>query len=133
MVYTSVIIVLPLGTLVAQRIADPAAFNSELSGSARISNKTHDRFQNYSDNKKALLIPTSSQSSNASVMSSGRRPSSNALCGKAGVTSMVSSGGPLSSVDIELARIDADIEARQVRVYHEFQRSEEVLKKSRQL
>ncbi|KAF3760965.1 hypothetical protein M406DRAFT_26133, partial [Cryphonectria parasitica EP155] len=35
LLYTSVLVVMPLGTLVAQRIADPAAFNSEVSGSTQ--------------------------------------------------------------------------------------------------
>lgn len=127
MLYTSVIIVLPLGTLVAQRIADPAAFNSELSGSARIGNNTRDRFENYASNKGALLNPTWSQSDKDSAILSGRRGSGNALSRKAGVTAFVTSRGPMSSADVELARIDADIEAGKVRVDRAIQRSEEVL------
>lgn len=127
MVYTSVIVVLPLGTLVAQRIADPSAFNSELSANARIENKMDDRFDNFTANKNALLNPTWSQSSKDSGVFSGRRGSNKALSGRTGVTATVSSGGPMTSADIELARVDADIEAGHVRVDREIQQSEQVL------
>lgn len=116
MVYTSVIIGLPLGTLVAQRIAEPAAFNSDLSGSARISNSTRDRFQNYAANKSGLLKPTWSESDK----------SSSPFSRQTGVTSMVTSRGAMTPADIELARIDADIEGGKVRVDHEIKRLEEV-------
>lgn len=129
MVYTSVIVVLPLGTLVAQRIADPGAFNSEHSASARISNKTgNDRFDNFTANKNALLNPTWSQSSKDSgVFSSRRGSSTKTLSGRTGVMATVSSGGPMTSTDMELARIDADIEAGHVRVDREIQQSEQTL------
>lgn len=129
MLYTSVIIILPLGTLVAQRIADPAAFNSELSGSTRISNNVRDRFENFASNsnKSALLKPSWSQSDKDSASFSGRRGSNNALYGRTGVTSVVTSTGSMTPADIELARIDADVETGKVRVEHEIQRSEEVL------
>lgn len=128
MVYTSVLVVLPLGCLVAQRIADPAAFNSEHGASARMSHNPNDRFETFdsSNNKKGLLSPAWSQSDKDSAVFPGRRGSSNALSGKTGVTSIVTSGtgykgaaGHMSMADIELARIDADLEVGQVRVDRE--------------
>ncbi|KAJ1299708.1 hypothetical protein OPQ81_005034 [Rhizoctonia solani] len=118
LLYTSVLVVMPLGTLVAQRIADPAAFNSEVSGTAR----------------NTLLDPAWSQSSHdSSFFPGGQRRGSNAVHRKTGVTATVSSmghltsGGPSGSTDIELARIDANFEAGRVRIDHAIQRSEEVL------
>lgn len=57
MVYTSVVVILPLGSLVAQRIADPTAFSivstSNDGGSAmRSSGSSRSRFSSF---KKALL------------------------------------------------------------------------------
>lgn len=148
MVYTSVIIVMPLGTLVAQRIADPAAFsNGELShGTTRVGNRLHDRFGRFAAAESGtksnhLLNPTWSESDKESTVFSGRRGSSNVIRGKSsGVTSIVSTGipsakssyqtkmgEPMSAVDIELARIDADLEAGVVRVDREIQQDEEVL------
>lgn len=130
MVYTSVLVVLPLGCLVAQRIADPGAFNSELSASTRVGQTPNDRFEAYTasnnSNKKSLLDPSWSQSDKGSTSFAGRRGSSNALSGKTGVTSTITGGtnyksmiGHMSAVDMELARIDADVEVGQVRVEHE--------------
>lgn len=125
LVYTSVVIVLPLGCLVAQRIADPAAFNSESSASARVNQNPHDRFEAYSSNKNALLNPTWSQSDKGSAVFLGRRGSSNALTAKNGVTATVTSGtqlntvGHMSAEEIELANIDAEMGMRHVRVDHE--------------
>lgn len=127
LVYTSVVIVLPLGCLVAQRIADPAAFNSESSASARVNQNPHDRFEAYSSNKNALLNPTWSQSDKDSAVFPGRRGSNNALTAKNGVTATVTSGthlniigiGQMSAEEIELARIDAEMGMGQVRVDHE--------------
>lgn len=127
MVYTSVAIVLPLGCLVAQRIADPSAFNSEQSASARVSQNPNGRFEAYTSNKNALLNPTWSQSDKDSAVFPGRRGSSNALTAKNGVTATITSGAHvrtmagrhMSSAEIELAAIDADIEAGQVRIDHE--------------
>lgn len=127
MVYTSVLIVLPLGCLVAQRIADPAAFNSESSASARMNQNPNDRFEAYTSNKNALLNPTWSQSDKDSTVFPGRRGSSNALTAKNGVTSTITGGACVknmagehrSSTEIELAMIDADIGAGHVRVDHE--------------
>ncbi|KUI56701.1 hypothetical protein VP1G_03984 [Cytospora mali] len=132
MLYTAVIIVLPLGTLVAQRIADPGAFNSELSaGSTRPSN-VPDRYDTIASGKKPLL-PTWSQSDNNSTVFSGRSGNKSGL-GKTGITSTISSvrhynevGEPMGSVDLELARIDGDLELGRVRVDREIKRSEEVL------
>ncbi|KAJ4396218.1 pheromone alpha factor receptor [Gnomoniopsis smithogilvyi] len=127
MVYTSVLIVLPLGCLVAQRIADPAAFNSESSVSARVNQNPNDRFGAYASNKNGLLAPSWSQSDKDSAVFPGRRGSSNAITAKNGITATITSGthlnsrsiGRLSPSDVELARIDADFEAGQVRVDHE--------------
>lgn len=142
MVYTSVIIVLPLGTLVAQRIADPAAFsNGELSnGNTRMGNHIDDRFGKFTatNGTKAnhlLSSPNWSQSDKDS--------SHGMYGGKHGVTATVTvgtpnaknsnamyhakTGQPMSAVDIELARIDADLEAGVVRVDREIQQDEEVL------
>lgn len=132
MLYTSVIVTLPLGTLVGQRIADPAAFQSDFSTpTTRISNKARDRFENYassSSNKGALLNGTWSQSDRDGAVYSGRRGSSNVFSGKTtGVTAYVTSRGPMTSTDIELARIDAEFEAGQVRIDREIQRLEEHL------
>lgn len=131
MLYTSIIITLPLGTLVGQRIADPAAFQSDFSSpTTRISNNARDRFENYasSSNKGTLLNGTWSQSDKDGLVYSGRRGSSNVFSGKTtGVTAFITSGGPMSSTDIELARIDAEFEAGQVRIDREIQRLEEVL------
>lgn len=127
LVYTSIVIVLPLGCLVAQRIADPSAFNSEASGSARVNQTPHDRFEAYSSNKNALLNPTWSQSDRDSALLPGGCGSSNALTVKNGITSTITSGshlnnadvGHMSSEEIELARIDAEMGMGQVRVDHE--------------
>lgn len=127
MVYTSVLIVLPLGCLVAQRIADPAAFQSELSASARVNQHPNDKFGVYASHKNGLLNPIWSQSDKDSAVFPGRHGSSNALTAKNGVTAIITSGNHLDNVamgrvspeDIELARIDADIEAGKVRVDHE--------------
>ena len=133
LLYTAVITVLPLGTLVAQRIADPGAFNSELSaGSTQLDNNAAGRYASASGKKP--LLPTWSQSDNNSTVFSGRSGSKSGTAGKTGVTSTISSmrrgngsGEPLSSVDLELARIDGDIEMGRVRVNREIVRSEEVL------
>lgn len=141
MVYTSVIIVLPLGSLVAQRIADPAAFsNGELSnGTTRVGNHANDRFGKFTAaaggacHSKHLLIHNKTNSPDWSQSDK-----------KSGVTSIVTAGTkganttyhhsnkaggqePMSAVDIELARIDADLEAGVVRVEREIQQDEEVL------
>ncbi|KAK7746460.1 pheromone alpha factor receptor [Cytospora paraplurivora] len=129
MLYTAVIIVLPLGTLVAQRIADPGAFNSDLSaGSTRIG-LAPDR---YASGKKPLL-PSWSQSNNSSAVFPGGSSSRGAV-GKTGIISTVSSmrhhnegGEPMGPMDLELARIDGDIEMGKVRVNRDIQRSEEVI------
>lgn len=134
MLYTAVIIVLPLGTLVAQRIADPGAFNSELSaGSTRIGNAP-DRFASSAASGKKPLLPSWSQSDNSSTVFSGSSGSKGRAPAKTGVTSTISSmrhynenGEPMGSVDLELARIDGDIEMGRVRVDRQIQRSEEVL------
>lgn len=174
MVYTSVIIVLPLGTLVAQRIADPAAFsNGELSnGTTRVGHHVHDQFGNFTatggSHSKHLLVhkknhsssPNWSQSDQESAVVFGgaaaaaRRGSSghggNSIGGAGlGVTSVMTTGTPatparakfghpmtttyhrsnktgepMSALDIELARIDADLEAGVVRVGREIQQDD---------
>ncbi|KAG8168937.1 hypothetical protein KVR01_001686 [Diaporthe batatas] len=98
LVYTSLIIVLPLGTLIAQRLADPGAFNSHGGGRTGV---TRTGNMDYTGNE-----------------------------GKTGVTSTVSSerfpkGADV--VDMELARIDGDLETGRVRVNRELQQSEEML------
>lgn len=140
MVYTSVIIVLPLGTLVAQRIADPAAFsNGELShGTTRVGNNPNDRFGRFTatGGTKAnhlLNSPNWSQSDkDSAVLHGGGKPVVTSLvtAGMPGAKmSMYHSkaGEPMSAVDIELARIDAGLEAGVVRVDREIQQNEEVL------
>lgn len=146
MVYTSVIIVLPLGSLVAQQIADPAAFsNGELSnGTTRVGNHANDRFGKFTtagggggggSHSKHLLIhnknnmgPDWSQSDKesgvTSIVTAGTKGANNTTyhhSNKAGGQE------PMSAVDIELARIDADLEAGVVRVEREIQQDEEVL------
>lgn len=132
MLYTAVIIVLPLGTLVAQRIADPGAFNSELNAST-IPGNAPDRYNTLGASGKKPLLPTWSQSDNNSTVFSGRSGSKGGV-GNPGITSTISSmrhynenGEPMGSVDLELARIDGDVEMGRVRVDREIQRSEEVL------
>ncbi|ROV95702.1 hypothetical protein VMCG_07582 [Cytospora schulzeri] len=134
MLYTAVIIVLPLGTLVAQRIADPGAFNSELSGGSTIPGNTPDRYNTLGASGKKPLLPTWSQSDNTSTVFSGRSSGSKGGVCKTGITSTISSmrhynenSEPMGSVDLELARIDGDLEMGKVRVDREIQRSEEVL------
>lgn len=133
MLYTAVIIVLPLGTLVAQRIADPGAFNSELTAESTIPGNTPDRYNTLGASGKKPLLPTWSQSDNNSTVFSGRSGSKSGVS-NTGITSTISSmrhcnenGEPMGSVDLELARIDGDIEMGRVRVDREIRRSEEVL------
>lgn len=132
MLYTAVIVVLPLGTLVAQRIADPGAFNSDLSaGSTRIG-AAPDR---YASGKKPLLPSWSRSDTSSAVFPGGSGSSSSrGAAGKTGVVSTVSSvrhhngsGEPMGPMDLELARIDRDVEMGRVRIDREIQRSEEVL------
>ena len=131
LVYTSVIIILPLGTLVAQRLADPGAFNSENSRRSTSGNAA-DRYGASSSGRKPLL-PAWSQCDNTATVYSGPRGSKIGL-GKTGVVSTVSSdrfaktgSDAMDTVDMELARIDGDLEIGRVRVNREFQQSEEVL------
>lgn len=135
LLYTSVLIVLPLGTLVAQRIADPAAFNSEISATARVSGMPRDRFEDFTTKKTNMSHATWSQSSHESGHAfRGRQNSRNALNGAMGVTATVSSmgyynkmvGGAFGPDDIELAEMGPDIESGCVRVEHEVQQSEEM-------
>ncbi|KAJ0120190.1 pheromone receptor 2 [Diaporthe amygdali] len=133
LVYTSVIIVLPLGTLVAQRVADPGAFNSEASrGGTKRGGNASDRYDASVTGKKSLL-PSWRQSDNTCTVYSGHRGSKYGA-GKTGVTSTVTSdrfarrnSDAMREIDMELARIDDDLEKGRVRVNREFQRSEEVL------
>lgn len=131
LVYTSIIIILPLGTLVAQRLADPGAFNSEASRPNN-TGKAPDRYGASSSGRKPLLPPWS-QSENTAAVYSGPRGSKVGL-GKTGVISTVSSdrfakpgSNAMDPVDMELARMDDDLETGKVRVNREFQQSEEVL------
>ncbi|KAI3395389.1 hypothetical protein diail_1380 [Diaporthe ilicicola] len=132
LVYTSIIVVLPLGTLLAQRIADPGAFNSEESrrGSAKFVGNDPDRSGASASGEKPLLLPSWSQYDNNSTAYSGHRGSSSDP-GKIGVTSAISSERfakrDSDAIDVELARIDNDLEMGRVRVNREFQQSEEVL------
>lgn len=134
MLYTAVIIVLPLGTLVAQRIADPGAFNSELSAGSTLPGHTPDRYNTLGASGKKPLLPTWSQSDDDSTVFSGRSGGGKGGAGKTGVTSTVLStrhysenGGPMGLADLELARIDGDIEMGRVRVDREIKRSEEMV------
>lgn len=127
MVYTSVIIVLPLGTLVAQRIADPTVFgNSDLgNGSTPMGNQVDDRFGRFIMAKKhQLLNPSwgrSDKNTGSSLSSSCQSGSNNGLSGKSSEVSSTTSASignykaatvePLDMIDLELARIDADLEA----------------------
>lgn len=131
LVYTSIIIVLPLGTLVAQRVADPGAFNSEVSRASGNGNAPG-RYDASSSGKKPLL-PAWSQSDNTATVYSGHRGSKNGQ-GKTGVVSTISSdpyakrgSDAMGPVDMELAKIDGDLESGRVRVNRDFQQSEEVL------
>lgn len=132
LVYTSIIIILPLGTLVAQRIADPGAFNSEISRRASGNGDDPDRHGVSSSGKRPLL-PAWNQGDNATSVFSGQRGSK---CGqgKTGVVSTISSdpfakrgSDAMGAVDMELARIDGDLESGRVRVNRDFEQSEEVL------
>lgn len=133
LVYTSVIIVLPLGTLVAQRVADPGAFNSEASrGGTKRGGNASDRYDASVTGKKPLL-PSWRQSDNTCTVYSGHRGSKYGT-GKTGFTSTVTSdrfdrrnSDAMREIDMELGRIDGDLEKGRVRVNREFQRSEEVL------
>lgn len=130
LVYTSVIIVLPLGTLVAQRVADPGAFSSEVScGSTNSAGNAPDRYSASALAEKPLL-PCWSQCDNTTTIYSDHR-GGNSGAGKTGVTSAISSERfskrGSDAVDLELARIDCDLEMGRVRVNREFQRAEEVL------
>lgn len=122
LVYTSIIIVLPLGTLIAQRLADPGAFNSEAGPRTGVTRTGH----NYTSSGKKPLAPTWNGYGNTTTLRSAHRDKE----GKTGVTSTVSSErfpkGP-DAVDMELARIDADLETGRVRVNRELQQSEEML------
>lgn len=99
---------------------------SDLNVSPRISNNTRDRFENYASHKGGLIKPSWSQSDKSSTLFSGRRSSNHPLSGSTSVTVRVSSSGAMSPNDIELARIDADVEGGKVRVDREIQRLEEV-------
>lgn len=133
LVYTSIIIVLPLGTLVAQRLSDPGAFNSEDSRASRNGNgNAADRY-NVSSSGKRPLLPAWSQRDNTTTTYSGPRGSETGQ-GKTGVVSTISSdpyakrgSDAMGPVDMELARIDGDLEDGRVRVNRDFQQSEEVL------
>lgn len=131
LVYTSIIIVLPLGTLVAQRLADPGAFNSEVSR-ASASGNAPGRYDNSSSGKRPLLR-AGSQRDNTATVYSGLRDSKTGQ-GKTGVVSTISSdpyakrgSNTMGAVDMELAQIDGDLESGRVRVNRDFQQSEEVL------
>lgn len=127
LVYTSIIIVLPLGTLVAQRLSNPTAFASAASRTGGESKPTG-RFGGSTSGKRPLL-PGGTQRDNTAVYSGPR--ASRFGKPKTGVVSTVSSdrfGKPGSdAVDMELARIDGDLESGRVRVNRDFQQSEEML------
>lgn len=129
LVYTSIIIVLPLGTLVAQRLADPGAFNSE--GRTGTATSTVADPHDFSASGKKPLIPSWNRCGNNNTVYSGRR-GSKGVQGKTGVVSTISSERfpkrhGSDAVDMELARIDGDLEAGRVRVNRELQQSEEML------
>lgn len=128
LVYTSIIIVLPLGTLIAQRLADPGAFNSE--GRTGTDNSTAADPHDFSSSGKKPLIPSWNRCGNNTTVYSGRR-GSNGVQGKTGIVSKISSERfpkqGSDAVDMELARIDGDLEAGRVRVNRELQQSEEML------
>lgn len=108
--YTSVVIILPLGTLVAQRTANPAAFDSDrggLDGSTRItSDALASGGGNNNNNKKPLLRSWASDAYSPRKGSFGPRTevSSTGTSGRR----LTDEGLPMSSIDIELARIDGD-------------------------
>lgn len=134
LVYTSIIIVLPLGTLVAQRLADPGAFNSEESHASGNGNSNAPDRYNLSASGKRPLLRAWSQGDNTATTYSGLR-GSEAGQGKTGIVSTISSNpyakrgsDAMSPVDVELARIDGDLESgKVVRVNRDIQQSEEVL------
>lgn len=132
LVYTSIIIILPLGTLVAQRLADPGAFNSEVSRRASGNENDPDRYGASTSGKRPLL-PAWNQCGNTTTVYSGSRGSKSGQ-GKTGVVSTISSdpfakrgSEGISPVDMELARIDGDLESGRVRVNRDFEQSEEKL------
>lgn len=132
LVYTSMIIVLPLGTLIAQRLADPAAFNSEGRSNAGNSNVNAVDPHDFSSSGKKPLIPSWNRDGNITAMFSGGRGSKD-VQGKTGVVASVTSdhfhNKGSDAVDMELAQIDndGDIEAGRVRVNRQLQQSEEML------
>lgn len=135
LVYTSIIIILPLGTLVAQRLADPGAFNSDerrASDNGNGNGNDPDR-SGISSSGKRPLLPAWKQRDNTTTVFSGLRGSKSSQ-GKTGVVSTISSdpfakrgSDAMGAVDMELARIDGDLESGRVRVNRDFEQSEEVL------
>jgi pheromone alpha factor receptor len=120
LVYTSIIVVLPLGTLLAQRLSDPTAFNGEGRSGA--------------GNSGGNAPGWNQDANNSNVLFAGRT-NSDGNQGRTGVMSSISSErraqkeGP-DALDLELARIDGDdldLEAGRVRVNRELQQSEEKL------
>lgn len=133
LVYTSIIIILPLGTLVAQRLADPGAFNSEERRASDNGNGNDPDRSGISSSGKRPLLPAWKQRDNATAVFSGLR-GSKSIQGKTGVISTISSdpfakrgSDAMGAVDMELARIDGDLESGRVRVNRDFEQSEEVL------
>lgn len=131
LVYTSIIIILPLGTLVAQRLADPGAFNSEVNRAS--GNGTDHDGSGVPSSGKRPLLPAWNQCDNTATVYSGPRGSKSGQ-GKTGVVSTISSdpfakrgSDPMGAIDMELARIDGDLESGRVRVNRDFEQSEEVL------
>lgn len=66
LVYTSIIIVLPLGTLIAQRLADPTAFNTEAGGRTGHTRTGY----NYTSTGKKPLAPTWNRYGNTATVRS---------------------------------------------------------------
>ncbi|POS71570.1 pheromone receptor [Diaporthe helianthi] len=125
LVYTSIIIVLPLGTLIAQRLADPNAFNSQ--GPGKTVNSRNGNGPDYFSSTKKPPVPSWKQYGNTNTVRSAYFDDE----GQTGVTSTISSERfpkqGSDAVDRELARIDGDLESGRVRVNRELQQSEEML------
>lgn len=114
------VIVLPLGTLVAQRIAAPSAYNS---------------LANMQSRNTGTMASTAIGSDQPLFKTWSRVHSRGGSSGKGGgITSRITSGHPsntgagIDHIDAELARIEnQDLEKGQVRVDRDFEHREERL------
>lgn len=123
MVYTSVVVILPLGSLVAQRIADPAAFSvvSSEGASSRSGGSSRSRFSF----KKAFLHSLSRSDKDHFQDAGTARPSNVSENEKTMTTPKFSC--QMQSNKIGLTIVRTDLEKVQARVDRESQQSEEVL------